>query len=58
VFTLAAYGVSISGLSDPFCRAAVYDSKKKAGKGYQTPIIKKTLNPVWKNPEVLTMYAA
>lgn len=44
-----------NGLSDPFCRAAVYDSKKKAGKGYQTPIIKKTLNPVWKNPEVLTM---
>jgi hypothetical protein len=55
---LALTGVSTSGLSDPFCRAAVYDSKKKAGKGYQTPIIKKTLNPVWKNPEVLTMYAA
>jgi hypothetical protein len=37
---------------------AVYDSKKKAGKGYQTPVIKKTLNPVWKDAEVLVMCVA
>jgi Ca2+-dependent lipid-binding protein len=29
----------------------MYDSQKKVGKSVRTAIVKKTLNPVWKEPE-------
>lgn len=51
-----SHGRARTGLSDTFCRVAAYDAKKRAGKPYQTPIIKKTLNPVWQSPEMIIMY--
>jgi hypothetical protein len=39
------------GTSNVFCRVAMYNSKKKVGKALRTPVIKKTLNPIWQNPE-------
>jgi hypothetical protein len=37
--------------SNVFCRVAMYDSQKRVGKSVRTAIVKKTLNPVWKEPE-------
>jgi len=37
--------------SNVFCRIAMFDSKKSVGKSVSTPVVKKTLHPVWDDPE-------